>query len=716
MALQLARARLAHPDVATVGTYIGRNAPRFYYNLLSQPNSPHRAMLLAEARSIDVIEETLDWVRDYVQRELPEVSLVAQRLAQGPPLDAPIDIRVVGHDLGDMELVADRLLGELQKIEGTRDVRHDLGLGVPTVRFEIDDAAASRYGVSRAEVAGALSGRTLGLEIGQYRVGEDPVPILVRSSAGQDLPAADLSTLDITAAGGEPIPLAELASVEVEWLPAAIYRKERSRVVHVQAQLAEGRTVYAALADLQPALDALEAEMPAGVRLEMGGELEESGKANAAIASKLPLGLLLLLFFLLLEFNSFRRVGIILMTVPLAAVGVVPGLILTGNPFGFMSMLGVISLIGIVVNNAIVLIDVIESRRRAGSSLERALEEAVERRTRPILLTMATTIAGLSPLAFSQATLWPPLAWAMISGLMASTVLTLLVIPALYRLLFTRPNWRVLGRFGGRRAAAASTAGAVLFALAALLLPSGPALSAQPAVSVALESAPQVAEEVSLEAAMARAMSRPAGQAEAEQAEAARSASMAAKRAAWWPSLGASGDVVRRDRDFEFETPLGSFSLGERTSSSLVFQVTQPLFVPSAQLYASPAAQERADAALWGSRRAQQQLAVGAAEAWLAVLGVEAQARATEAFTTSLGARLREMEARVEAGRVLESESLKVRLDLESAELDQIRLRASREVATHDLGRAIGARAPASPLWQGAYDREGEPSLEDALA
>jgi len=138
-----------------------------------------------------------------------------------------------------------------------------------------------------------------------------------------------------------------------------------------------------------------------------------------------------LLFFLLLQFNSFRRVGIVLITVPLAITGVVPGLLLTGYPFGFMSLLGVIALVGIVVNNAIVLIDVIDTNMAAGVERSQAVINAVERRTRPILLTTATTVAGLLPLTFTQSTLWPPMAWAIISGLLASTVLTLGVVPAL---------------------------------------------------------------------------------------------------------------------------------------------------------------------------------------------------------------------------------------------------------------------------------------------
>jgi len=143
---------------------------------------------------------------------------------------------------------------------------------------------------------------------------------------------------------------------------------------------------------------------------------------------------LLLLVFLLWQFNSFRLVGIVLVTVPLAAVGVVPGLLLTGQSFSFTAILGVVALVGIVVNNAIVLIDVAERGRADGQPLDQAIEDAVVRRTRPILMTTATTVVGLAPLTLTQSTLWPPMAWAIISGLIASTALTLLVIPVLYRL------------------------------------------------------------------------------------------------------------------------------------------------------------------------------------------------------------------------------------------------------------------------------------------
>ncbi len=698
VARQLETQLAARPEVETVAAFVGRAAPRFFYNLMSRPNSPHRAQLVAEAESVEAVERLLTWSRDFARRELPEVEVVARRLEQGPPLEAPVVVRILGHDLEDLELAADAVLAELRAIEGTRDSRHDLGLGVPTVVFRVDDAAAGRHGLARADVAAALLGRTLGSEIGQYRVGDDPVPILVRSSAGEQLPAADLPTLDVAAPGTRPVPLAQLAELEVEWRPAAIHHRDRHRVVRVLSQLAEGSTASQVLAQLAPRLGEL--ELPAGVRYELGGEVEESGDANQAIFGAMPLGLLLLLFFLLAEFNSFRRVGIVLMTVPLAATGVVPGLLLSGNPFGFMSMLGVVALVGIVVNNAIVLLDVVESLRGEGLSLEEALTEAVRRRTRPILLTMATTVAGLSPLAFSNTSLWPPLAWAMISGLMASTVLTLLVIPALYKVLFSRPSWTLPDRF--RRRAAVSAAALLLLAALVLAAPS---------------KAQQQPLELTLEEVAARAAERPQAMAAAHRAAAAVHLATAERRAATLPSVGVFADLTRRDRDFDFETPLGSFTLGDRTSDSSAVEVRQPLLEPARLFYAVPAARSEAAAAALRAERTRQEIAASATRSFLRVLAVDATRRSTETFIESLEARLAETQERVAAGRTLEADALKVRLDLESARLDRVRLEESRRVAALELGRAVGHDGPVEPLLTGvALDRPETPPAAQLTA
>jgi multidrug efflux pump subunit AcrB len=246
------------------------------------------------------------------------------------------------------------------------------------------------------------------------------------------MPERALAGLQVPTAQGA-MPLDVFVEVELELEPAVIHHRDLRRMTSVLAETTEAVTYNEVVAELQPRLDEL--ELPPGVTLEQGGAAAEADTANSALFSSLPIGVVLLVGFLLWQFNSFRLVGLVLLTVPLAVIGVVPGLILSGQPFSFTATLGVVALIGIVVNNAIVLIDVIESHRKEGLTMEQSVSAAVGRRIRPILLTTATTIVGLLPLTLTQSTLWPPLAWAIISGLLAATLLTLAVIPSAYRLI-----------------------------------------------------------------------------------------------------------------------------------------------------------------------------------------------------------------------------------------------------------------------------------------
>jgi multidrug efflux pump subunit AcrB len=441
---QVEKALLQRPEVTRVSSFIGRSAPAFYYNVPRVPFSPHFAQLIIETRSVSDNAELAAYVRRSLAPGLPDLELVTRKLEQGPPVQAPVEVRISSSRMDHLSQTTTAVAAALKDVVGTLDVRHDLGPGAPTLRFRIDDAVAARYGISRIDVARAIYGRTRGLSIGELYSKEDPIPVVLRSSVGERLSVADLDAVDVPSRDGGVVPLAQVAHIETVWQPAAIRHRNGLRLTTVSSQLTDGVTFNQVLADLEPKLNAL--VLPGDVSISYGGDAEGSGEANSEMLRNLPIGLLLLLGVLLAEFSSFRRVAIILITVPLAAAGVVPGLLLGHQPFGFMSFLGVIALVGIVVNNAIVLLERIETRRKAGVELDEALRDAVGRRIRPILLTTATTVAGLLPLAYSSSTLWPPLASAMISGLLASTVLTLLVVPALYRLLLVsmkqlRPRW-----------------------------------------------------------------------------------------------------------------------------------------------------------------------------------------------------------------------------------------------------------------------------------
>ncbi len=425
---QLEQAIRGHEKAELIHRFVGFTGPSFYYNLSREPQAPNRARMVVQTPTLADTTEMIQWIRNYAADELPELQVSVGILGQGPPRAAPVELRIFhANEETRVEAVA-QVFAALRRVEGTVDVRHDLDLGVPSIAINVDDASAARYGLDRSDVAQSLYGQSFGIVAEQYRQEEDPIPMVLRSREGTALSLSRLLSINVYNDRGDAVPLSAIASVETDWEQAAIYRRNGTLVNSVLSNLETGYSFSQALEGLDAALQ--ENPLPKGTRLDFGGDAEGSGDANSALLTTAPIGLLLLLFFLLLQFNSFRRVGIILLTVPLAAVGIFPGLVLSGSPFGFQSLLGIIALVGIVVNNAIVLLDVMDQQLEKGDEIRDAVRKAVEQRTRPILLTTATTVAGLLPLAFSSSTLWPPMAWAIISGLLASTVLTLLVIPS----------------------------------------------------------------------------------------------------------------------------------------------------------------------------------------------------------------------------------------------------------------------------------------------
>jgi multidrug efflux pump subunit AcrB len=437
VAERLERAIRTQPETLEVHRFVGFAGPAFYYNLQRSPQSPNRARLVVRTPTLANTTDLIHWVRNEVAVSMPEVDISAGILGQGPPRTAPVEVRVYHADDATRTRATEQVFSALRRIEGTVDVRNDLDIGVPSIAINVDDATAARYGLSRADVAQSLYGQSFGAVAERYRQEDDPIPMILRSREGTSLSLSRLLSVNTYNDRGDAVPLSAVATVETTWEPAARYLRNGVRVNTVSANLEDGYSFSQALDGLNAALE--NQPLPAGTRLEMGGDAEGSNDANTALLKAAPIGMLLLLFFLLLQFNSFRRVGVILLTVPLATVGIFPGLVLSGSPFGFQSLLGVIALVGIVVNNAIVLLDVMDRELERGRAIRDAVRTAVERRTRPILLTTATTVAGLLPLAFSSSTLWPPMAWAIISGLLASTVLTLLVIPSVCTKLIKLP-------------------------------------------------------------------------------------------------------------------------------------------------------------------------------------------------------------------------------------------------------------------------------------
>jgi len=261
---------------------------------------------------------------------------------------------------------------------------------------------------------------------------------VLRSRADQRTDPARIATMNIfSQVTGRSVPLGQVAYPRLVWQPGVIERRNRLRTVTVEALLAPGYTADDVNSVMQPWLEGAQADWPFGYNWEFGGEAETSGKANASIGAKVPIAALIIALLLVAQFNSLRRPIIVLLTIPLALIGVVIGLLLMRSYFGFMTLLGIISLSGIVINNAIVLLDRIRIETDVnGLDPATAILTAARQRARPILLTTATTVAGLTPLWLGGGPMWEPMAIAIIFGLIFATVLTLGVVPVLYSLFF----------------------------------------------------------------------------------------------------------------------------------------------------------------------------------------------------------------------------------------------------------------------------------------
>ncbi|RXF00740.1 efflux RND transporter permease subunit, partial [Pseudoalteromonas phenolica] len=305
------------------------------------------------------------------------------------------------------------------------------------LQIKIDQARARRAGLSSRDIANSLQTGLSGMELTKYREGDELIPITLRSIAGDRQDIGKLEAMVVySQATGRSVPLKQVADIEVVWESAQILRRDRLKAVKVGAQI-EGITANEGFAQLLPWLEEQKANWPYGYDYELGGEAESSGKANQSIADKMPIAVFIIVILLIGQFNSIRKSVIVLTTIPLGFVGVVAALLLGQSFFGFMTLLGVISLAGIVINNAIVLLERIKMELDEDSSHPiQAIIYAAQQRMRPILLTTATTVLGLIPLYLGGGEMWEPMALTIMGGLLFSTLLTLGVVPVLYALLF----------------------------------------------------------------------------------------------------------------------------------------------------------------------------------------------------------------------------------------------------------------------------------------
>lgn len=418
--------------------YIGSGGPRYVLSHTPKPQKPHYAFVLINVSDQQVIDELIHKLEVFSRMNFPDLTATFRRTLNGPPVEKPVQVRLIGRDQERLFDYADQLKAFLREQPGTINITDDWGMRTKKLLVDINEARARRASVSNRDIAIALQTGLSGLESTDYREGNELIPVVLRSSSADRQDVNKLSAINVfSSSTGRSVPLRQVADIQVQWQPAQVLRRDRSRVVTVSTDLQSGYRAEQITGPLIPWLEQTAADWPLGDRWELGGEYESSGTAQASIRAQLPVAGLVIALLLIMQFNSLRRVSIILLTVPLGIIGVMPGLWLTGANLGFMTFLGVISLSGIIINNAIVLIDRIGlEMREHGLELQEAISAAGARRLRPILLTTATTIFGMVPLWIGGGALFQSMAIAIIFGLLFATVLTLGLVPVLYSLLF----------------------------------------------------------------------------------------------------------------------------------------------------------------------------------------------------------------------------------------------------------------------------------------
>jgi multidrug efflux pump subunit AcrB len=434
----MAEAGVEGDGIVNWSTYIGAGAPRFVLNYNPKPARPEYAVLLVNVTTIEAVAELIRKTEAFCLMRYPDLRTDIKLLPIGPPPMAPVAIRISGKEQDKIFEIAERVKAKLATIAGTKNIRDDWGQRAKKLVVSVNQPRALRAGVSNQDIAVSLQTALTGIEITQYRESDKVIPVTLRSGAALRQDIGKLETINVySLATGRNVPLKQVAEVEVVWQPAKILRRDRLKTVTVECDVTDEVTPIAVSQEMDDWLKVEKEGWNVGYKYGLGGELESSVEANQSISAKLPVAMLIIILLLVFQFNSLRKPIIILLTIPMGLIGVIIGLLVMRSYFGFMTFLGVISLAGVVINNAIVLLDRIKIEMEENKlSPQRAIIEAAQRRLRPIFLTTATTIGGLIPLYLGGGPMWEPLAVAIIFGLGFATLLTLGLVPVLYAIFF----------------------------------------------------------------------------------------------------------------------------------------------------------------------------------------------------------------------------------------------------------------------------------------
>ena len=422
----------ADPQVERFTAYTGAGAPRFFLSISADLPNPGLAQVVVNTRSIEDREAVRTRLLAlFAQGEqFPDLHGRVTRFEFGPPVGFPVQFRVVGKDSATLRAIAYRVRDTVRQSPLVRDTQLDWDEQVRSVQLNVDQDKARLLGITSTDVANMTQMALSGLPVTQIRRGEELIDVTLRGTATERLNLERLGDVTLFTRSGAVVPLSQIAKLTPTFEEPVLWRRNRELTLTVRADVMDGVQGPAATSKIWPTLQAIVADLPPGYRIEIGGASEETRKSDTALFAVFPLMFVVMLFFLMLQLQSFSRMWMVFLTAPLALVGVVPALLIFKAPFGFVALLGVIALSGMIMRNAVILVDQIDTDIASGTPPTEALVEATVRRARPVVLTAAAAVLAMVPLASSV--FWGPMAIAIMGGLIVGTVLTLVFVPALY--------------------------------------------------------------------------------------------------------------------------------------------------------------------------------------------------------------------------------------------------------------------------------------------
>ena len=418
------------PDVASYTAYVGAGSPRFYLPTVPELANANFGQVIVMTKDLVARERVVAALDDLFKKDFEAVRARVQRLQNGPPVSYPVMFRVLGDDPQQVRQVAEQVRQVFKADPATRDINFDWNELAKTVRLEVDQAKARALGVDSQALGNSLQTLLSGVTVTQYRDRTESIDVVARAVAPERLSVEGLEAINLRTSTGGVVSLAQLATLKFELEEPILWRRNKDLLMTVRAGVADGVQGPDVAARIDKALAPVRASLPPGYRIEVGGDQEESAKSQASIFKMMPLMAFLMILFLMLQLQSFSKLALVLLTAPLGLIGVSLFLLLFNQPFGFVSLLGVIALAGMIMRNSVILVDQIDQDIEAGHSKWDAVIDATVRRARPILLTAGTAIFAMIPL--SRSVFWGPMAVALMGGLLVATALTLLFLPALY--------------------------------------------------------------------------------------------------------------------------------------------------------------------------------------------------------------------------------------------------------------------------------------------